>query len=273
MSRIESVFKTARAEDRAVFIPYITAGDPSLKRTAEIIEALERAGADIIELGVPFSDPIADGPTNQKAAERALASGTTLRGILDLVAEVRTRSKIPIVLFSYANPVLQMGLDAFGSAAAVAGIDGLLFTDVPMEELGRFSPMLKGADIDPILLVTPTSGKARIKAAGKAGDGFLYLVSRTGVTGARRQLDPELEPLIQQVQKGSKLPVAVGFGISDVDQVRQVARWADGVVVGSAIVNQVAAVGDANELAKAIETFVRPLVEACRRNGGDGPGR
>ncbi len=267
MSRLEQTFKAARDEDRAVFIPYITAGDPSLQRTAEVIDALERAGADIIELGVPFSDPIADGPTNQKAAERALASGTTLKGILDLVADVRTRSNIPIVLFTYANPVLQFGLEAFGTAAAASGIDGILFTDVPAEELARFSPTLVTAGIDPILLVTPTSDKARIKAAGKAGNGFLYLVSRTGVTGARRHLDTNLEPLINQVRKASKLPVAVGFGISDVDQVHQVARWADGVVVGSAIVNQVASVGDSDELATAIEAFVRPLVEACKAPG------
>lgn len=265
MSRLEQTFKTARDEGRAVFIPYITAGDPSLTRTAEIVEALERSGADIIELGIPFSDPIADGPTNQKAADRALASGTTLKGVLDLVTDIRTRSDIPIVFFTYANPVLQFGLEAFGSAAAESGIDGILFTDVPTEELSRFSPALAAANIDPILLITPTSGKARIKAAAKAGSGFLYLVSRTGVTGARRRLDPELEPLIAQVRKGSKLPVAVGFGISDADQVRQVARWADGVVVGSAIVNQVASVGDNDELAQAIETFVRPLVEACQK--------
>lgn len=265
MSRLQQIFKKARDEGRAAFIPYITAGDPSLKRTSEIIDALESAGADIIELGVPFSDPIADGPTNQKAADRALASGTTLKGVLDLVADVRTRTDIPIVLFTYANPVMQFGLEAFGSAAAASGIDGILFTDVPTEELPRFSPALTAADIDPILLITPTSGKARIKAASKAGSGFMYLVSRTGVTGAQRHLDPELEPLIAQVRKGSKLPVAVGFGISDADQVRQVARWADGVVVGSAIVNQVAAVGDSDELAPAIEAFVRPLVEACHR--------
>jgi len=264
MSRLQQVFKTARDQDRAVFIPYITAGDPSLERTIEVIEALERAGADIIELGVPFSDPIADGPTNQKAAERALASGTTLRGVIEMVAEIRKSSEIPIVLFTYANPVLQFGLDAFSDAGARVGIDGVLFTDVPAEELPRFEPALRAAKIDPILLVTPTSGKARIKAAAKAGSGFMYLVSRTGVTGARRRLNPELEGLIAEVQKASKLPVAVGFGISDAEQVRQVAEWADGVVVGSAIVNQVAAVGDSDELAPAIEAFVRPLVENCR---------
>ena len=191
MSRLEQTFKTARKEGRAAFIPYITAGDPSLRRTAEVIEALERAGADIIELGVPFSDPIADGPTNQKAADRALASGTTLKGILDLVMDVRSRSDIPIVLFTYANPVMQFGLEAFGSAAAASGIDGILFTDVPAEELPRFSPTLVAADIDPILLVTPTSGKARIKAISKAGSGFLYSTFAPGavcdpVTGVCR---------------------------------------------------------------------------------------
>jgi tryptophan synthase alpha chain len=265
MSRLQQVFKTARDEDRAVFIPYITAGDPSLERTLEVIGALERAGADVIELGVPFSDPIADGPTNQKAAERALASGTTLRGVIEMIAEIRKSSEIPIVLFTYANPVLQFGLDAFSDAAVRAGIDGVLFTDVPVEELPRFEPTLRAAKIDPILLITPTSGKARIKAASRAGSGFMYLVSRTGVTGARRRLNPELEGLIAAVRKASKLPVAVGFGISDAEQVRQVAEWADGVVVGSAIVNQVAAVGDSDELASAIEAFVRPLVEKCRR--------
>ena len=267
MNRIQQIFKKAREENRAAFIPFITAGDPSLQRTSEVIDALEKAGADIIELGVPFSDPIADGPTNQKAAERALASGTTLKGILDLVTNVRTRSDIPIVLFTYANPVLQFGLEAFGSAAAASGIDGILFTDVPTEELPRFSPALAAAEIDPILLVTPTSDKARIKAASKAGSGFIYLVSRTGVTGAQRRLDPELEPLIAHVRKVSKLPVAVGFGISDSEQVRQVARWADGVVVGSAIVNQVASLGDSDKLAPAIEDFVRPMVEACNTQG------
>lgn len=265
MSRLGQVFKTAAVEGRAAFIPYITAGDPSLERTAEIIDALERAGADIIELGVPFSDPIADGPTNQKAADRALASGTTLKGILELITDVRTRSDIPIVLFTYANPVMQFGLGAFSKAAAAAAIDGILFTDVPAEEMSRFEPTLKEASIDPILLITPTSTKTRIKAASKAGKGFLYLVSRTGVTGAQRQLDPELEALIARVQQGAKLPVAVGFGISDVEQVRQVARWSDGVVVGSAIVNQVASIGDNEDLAPAIEAFVRPLVEACIR--------
>lgn len=264
MNRLQQVFKTAREENRAAFIAYITAGDPSLKRSAEIIDALERAGADIIELGVPFSDPIADGPTNQQAADRALASGTTLQDVLDLVTDLRLRSEIPIVLFTYANPVMQFGLDAFGSAAAASGIDGVLFTDVPVEELPRFSPALIAAGIDPILLITPTSGKARIKSASKAGSGFLYLVSRTGVTGAQHNLDPDLEPLITQVQRGSKLPVAVGFGISNVDQVHQVAEWADGVVVGSAIVEQVASIGDSDTLAPTIEAFVRPLVEACR---------
>ncbi len=265
MSRLDTAFKTAAKADRAAFIAYVTAGDPSPDRTVEIVGALERAGADIIELGVPFSDPIADGPTNQQAAERALAAGTTLGGVLDLVARIRAESDVPIVLFTYANPVLRFGLDAFRRAAIEAEIDGVLFTDVPVEELGRFRPTLETAGIDPILLVTPTSGRDRIKAAGKVGNGFLYLVSRTGVTGARKELDAGLEDLVRLVRKASKLPVAVGFGISDPGQVGRVASWADGVVVGSAIVNQIAAIGDSDALAGEIEAFVRPLVEACRR--------
>jgi tryptophan synthase alpha chain len=265
MSRISQCFQAARHDDRAVFIAYVTAGDPKVERTVELVLALTRAGADLVELGVPFSDPIADGPTNQRAAERALVNATSLRDVLQVVAEVRDHSQVPIVLFTYCNPVLQMGLDRFAEEAAASGVDGVLFTDVPVEELERFRPHLAAHDLDPILLVTPTSGKRRIKTASRAGKGFLYLVSRTGVTGAQRRLDPNLEGLVAEVRKLSRMPVAVGFGISDAEQVHQVATWADGVVVGSAIVNQVAAAGDSDALAADVESFVRPLVAACRR--------
>ena len=265
MSRIAGCFTAAAADDRAVFIPYVTAGDPRIERTAELVLALVRAGADLIELGVPFSDPVADGPTNQRAAERALQHGTSLADVLATVRLVRQKSNVPIVLFTYCNPVLQYGIEAFADEATSSGIDGVLFTDVPVEEIERFRPRLTASGLDPIMLVTPTSGKARIKRASRAGAGFLYLVSRTGVTGAQNRLDPKLEKLIAEVRKISKLPVAVGFGISDADQVRQVASWADGVVVGSAIVNRVAAIGDDDGLSSAIEDFVRPLVAACRR--------
>lgn len=265
MSRIAEAFRAARKGRRAAFIPYITAGDPHLRRTPEIAVALRRAGADILELGVPFSDPIADGPTNQRAAERALAAGTSLPGVLEAVRAIRDQEDLPIVLFTYANPVVHYGIDRFADDAASAGVDGVLFTDVPVEEVGRFAPALKRAALDAILLVTPTSTRERVKAASRHGGGFLYLVSRTGVTGARNLLDPELAANIRSTQKLSRLPVAVGFGISTPAQVAEVAALADGVVVGSAIVERIARAGDVAGLVDAVQRFVTPLAEACRR--------
>ena len=264
MSRIGDAFKAAKRAKRAAFVPYITAGDPSLERTVDLVRALAAAGADVLELGVPFSDPIADGPTNQRAAERALASGTSLAGVLAAVEIVRRDLATPIVLFSYANPVLRYGLERFAADAAAAGVDGLLFTDVPAEEMERFSGPLGDAGIDLIMLVTPTSSRRRMKAAAELGGGFLYLVSRTGVTGARQDLDAELEANVRSARKASKLPVAVGFGISSAEQVARVARLADGVVVGSAIVSRIGALGDVKELLPEIEAFARTLSEACR---------
>jgi len=265
VSRIARAFKTARREGRAAFVPYITAGDPTLDRTVQIADALERAGADVLELGVPFSDPIADGPTNQRAAERALASGTTLKRVLQAVREIRARSNLAVVLFTYANPVVRFGVDRFCEHAAASGVDGVLFTDVPAEEMSPFKKALKGARLDPIMLVTPTSTKGRMKAAAKCGSGFLYLVSRTGVTGARQDLDRQLEDNVTVARKASKLPVAVGFGISTPEQVAKVATVADGVVVGSAIVNQIAEEGDTDRLADRVHEFAVPLADACRR--------
>ena len=265
MSRIADAFKTARREGRAAFVPYITAGDPSLERTVEIAAALERAGADVLELGVPFSDPMADGPTNQRAAERALAVGTTLKRVLEAVREIRERSQLAIVLFTYANPVVRFGIERFAEHAAASGVDGVLFTDVPAEEMIGFRPSLKAADLDAIMLVTPTSDRARMKATARFGGGFLYLVSRTGVTGAQRDLDRELETNVHTARKASRLPVAVGFGISTPDQVARVAAIADGVVVGSTIVNQIAEEGDTEELAARVEAFALPLSRACSR--------
>lgn len=265
MSRIGDAFTTARKANRAAFIAYFTAGDPHLGRTPEIAVALRRGGADVLEIGVPFSDPIADGPTNQRAAERALAAGTGLSGVLEAVREIRATEDIPVVLFTYSNPVLRYGVERFADDAVAAGVDGVLFTDVPAEELGRFGPILSGRGIDPILLVTPTSGRDRVKAAARQGGGFLYLVSRTGVTGAQRSLEAELGDHVKMARKLSKLPVAVGFGISTPSQVAQVAKLADGVVVGSAIVEQIARVGDRDALAEVVQRFVTPLAEACRR--------
>ncbi len=265
MSRLREAFRIAGRAKRAAFVPYVTAGDPNLARTVDIIHALERAGADILELGVPFSDPIADGPTNQRAAERALASGTTLSGVLATIALVRQDVELPIVLFTYANPVIRYGLEKFAVDAAAAGVDGVLFTDVPAEEMVPFEEALGPAGLDLIMLVTPTSGRKRMKAAAQFGGGFLYLVSRTGVTGARQDLDAELEKNIKAAHRASRLPIAVGFGISTSEQVAKVAAKADGVVVGSAIVSRIGALGDCDELADEVERFATTLAAACKR--------
>jgi tryptophan synthase alpha chain len=265
VKRIEEAFRTAKRDGRAAFIPYITAGDPTLEGTVELVRALAGAGADVIELGVPFSDPIADGPTNQRAAERALAAGTTLSGILAAVEVIRRDLEIPIVLFTYANPVVRYGIDRFAEVAAAAGIDGVLFTDVPAEEMALFDESLSAHELGLIMLVTPTSDRRRMKAAARFGSGFLYLVSRTGVTGARNDLDAELAGNVRAARKASKLPVAVGFGISTPEQVARVARLADGVVVGSAIVSRIGALGDCEELTEEVERFAAELRAACKR--------
>lgn len=266
MRRIARAFASAKKERRAAFVGYVTAGHPSLEGTVEIARALRRAGADVLELGVPFSDPIADGPTNQRAAEHSLAGGTTPRDVLETVSAIRSRGEdIPIVLFTYANPVLAYGVERFARDAAAAGADGVLLTDVPVEELGRFKPHFEDAQLDTIVLVAPTSTKERIKAASRQGSGFLYLVSRTGVTGAQAELADDLESKVRTARKLSRLPVAVGFGISTPQQVARVARIADGVVVGSAIVDRIDRVGDARYLADTVQRFVTPLAAACRR--------
>lgn len=265
MKRLEESLRTAKKNGRAAFIPYITAGDPNLEATVELVRALAKAGADVIELGVPFSDPIADGPTNQRAAERALAGGTTLTGVLAAVEVIRRDLEIPIVLFTYANPVVRYGIDRFAADALAAGIDGVLFTDVPAEEMAPFEEELSSTGLDLIMLVTPTSNRRRMKAAARFGGGFLYLVSRTGVTGARQNLDAELASNVRAARKASKLPVAVGFGISSSEQVARVASLADGVVVGSAIVSRIGAMGDCEELSEEVGNFAAELSMACKK--------
>ena len=265
MTRIAQALQTARKAKRAALVAYITAGDPNPERTVELARALRRGGADVLELGVPFSDPIADGPTNQRAAQRALAAGTTLARVLEIVREIRSSEDIPIVLFTYSNPVIQYGIDRFAEDGAAAGVDGVLFTDAPVEEIQRFSPALQRAGLDPILLATPTSTKERMKAASRQGKGFLYLVSRTGVTGARRELESALADQVRLAKKVSRIPVVVGFGISTPVQVARVAAMADGVVVGSAIVDRIEHLGDTDDLAEAVQRFITPLAEACRR--------
>lgn len=238
---------------------YVTAGDPDLARTADILVALANGGADVIEVGVPFSDPLADGPVIQRASERALASGTTLRRTLEMVRRMRSAIDAPLVLFTYVNPIVRMGEAAFVRAAADAGIDGVLVLDLPVEEAGPFRERLVEADIDPIFLLSPTTTDARIGEAARLGRGFLYVISRLGVTGARERLAEDAEALVRRIRNVSALPLALGFGISTPEQVAQVGRWADAAVVGSAIVNVIAEHGGAPDLADRVGSYARWL--------------
>lgn len=234
---IARAFERARKEKRAAFVPFLMAGDPDLATTAELVVALAKAGADVVELGVPFSDPIADGPVNQAAAERALASGTTLEKILATVAGLRARTDVALVLFSYFNPIHRYGLARLASHAAASGVDGILCVDLPPEEArGEYLDALHANALDPIFLLAPTSTKERVKAVATAGSGFVYYVSRTGVTGERAELPRELTKEVTALRKALELPVAVGFGISTPEQAAAVGRIADGVVIGSALV-------------------------------------
>lgn len=260
---IARAFERARKERRAAFVPFLMAGDPDLRTTAELVVALAQAGADVVELGVPFSDPIADGAVNQGAAERALAAGTTVEGILATVAGVRTRTDVALVLFTYYNPIHRRGASRFAEQAAASGVDGVLCVDLPPEEArGEYLDALRTKGLDVIFLLAPTSTKQRAKAVAKAGSGFVYYVSRTGVTGERAELPHELAKEITELRRVVELPVAVGFGISTPEQAAAVGRVADGVVVGSALVriaseaaNPVAAV---SEFAARIRADLRP---------------
>ena len=263
--RIERAFLRARKARRAAFIPYITAGDPAPARTVVLARALERAGADILELGVPFTDPIADGPTNQRAAERALAQGTSLTGVLGLVRELRFSSELPVVLFSYFNPVHAYGLARFAVDAAAAGVDGVLFTDVPVEEAGPAHEALRRVGVELVLLLAPTSTRERVKAVRKLAGSFVYFVARAGVTGARATLEEGLEEQVRLVRKLARSRVAVGFGVSTPDQVARIARFADGVVVGSVLVDRIGELGDVPELPGEVEALARSFAVATRR--------
>lgn len=236
MSRLATCFSTLHTQHSKALVTFVTAGDPDLPATEEIIYLLEDAGADVIELGVPFSDPMADGPTIQLSSERALASGTTLHGILDVVRKVRTRSRIPIILMGYLNPVHAYGYDNFCRDAVEAGVDGVLLVDMPPEESQELTVPAKQQGLDVIFLLTPTSDAARISAVEKLGSGFVYYVTVTGVTGARSSVSVTLAQELSRVKQAISLPVMAGFGISTPAQAAEVGRLADGVVVGSAIV-------------------------------------
>lgn len=268
MSRIGEVFERCRAEKRAAFIPYLTGGDPDLKISSELITALVDGGADLIEIGVPFSDPIADGPINQRAAIRALEAGTTLSGILDLVAKHRSRSEVPVVLFSYFNPIFVRGLDSFAEQAAGSGVDGVLCVDLPADEAAAdFIPALRGQAIDTVFLLAPTSTAHRVRLVSEQATGFVYYVSRTGVTGVQKELASELRKQVKRARRRVKQPLAVGFGICTPEQVATVAKIADGVVVGSALVRLIEERGADSQLASVMRQEVERLAEpiALRR--------
>jgi tryptophan synthase alpha chain len=236
MGRIGDSIARRRAQGRAAFIPFLTAGDPSLDRTVEAALALEVAGADVLELGVPFSDPLADGPVIQRSSERALARGITLETVLDAVRRIRRQSSLPLLLFSYFNPLLQRGLVRLAEEAAEAGVDGVLVTDLPPEEAGEWIRAARTAGLDTVFLAAPTSPEERLRRVAEASRGFVYAVSRTGVTGERRALSEEAYPLVERLRGLTEVPVALGFGLSTPEQVAEAASVADAVVVGSALV-------------------------------------
>ena len=259
-NRINDCFARLRSQKRKGFIPYICAGDPTLKRTVDLAFSLEQAGADLLELGLPFSDPLADGIVNQLAAQRSISAGTTIRGVFDCVREIRRQSQIPIVLYSYLNPIFQFGADKFHSEAESSGVDGLLILDLPPEE----DVNLGSGNVVHIRLIAPTTPADRMKKIAKGAKGFLYYVSREGVTGARDSVSTSLPEKIAELRKVSDLPIAVGFGISNAEQARDVAQHADAVVVGSAIVDLIAKHGDKPEMVEKVAAFVHALTKAIK---------
>ena len=260
MSRIREKFGEMKRSGRGGFIPFITVGDPDLATTERLLVELAKAGADIIELGVPFSDPVADGEVIQRASERALRNGVTVHDALMCARNVTPHIDVPIVLFSYFNPLLQFGEERLAIAANEAGVDAVLVTDLIPEEAQSWTQTLLGQGLDPIFLVAPTTSDGRLAHIAQQARGFIYAVSRAGVTGARDQMARDAEALVNRVRAVSDLPVAVGFGISTPEQVRSVWRFADAAVVGSAIVKQIEKLGDSPDLVKHIGEFARSLV-------------
>ena len=259
MGRIEDRFTQLRNDGRTGLVTYVTAGDPDLQRSADIIRRLDQAGADVLEIGVPFSDPLADGPVIQRATERALASGVTLAQVLGMLKTLRPSIAAPMVIFSYANPILRMGLDRFVTEAKAAGIDGVLTLDMPPEEGEVFRGTFARAGIDTIFLLSPTTTVERIRRAAALGSGFLYGISRLGVTGMRDSVDASARELAMRVKAETAMPLALGFGISRPEHVRSIGQFADAAVVGSALVNVIAEHGRSPGLVDEVERYVRWL--------------
>lgn len=263
-TRISERFAELRAAGELGIVAYITAGDPSLDATHKFVLALAEAGADVIELGVPFSDPLADGPTIQRASERALKSGTTLAGVLELVRRIRRSSQVPLVLFSYYNPILQMGLEKFAATASQAGADGVLATDLTPEESEDYRRILHAHQLDTVFLAAPTSSDDRLKKIAACSTGFLYVISRTGVTGAKDSLPDELPALLRRVHHFTDLPIAVGFGISLPGHVSVLGGLGDAAVVGSALVSEIEKASSPDTAAAALRERMQKLKEAAR---------
>lgn len=264
MGRIGERFAALRQRNEAALVPFLTAGDPNLETTCELALAAEAGGADLLEIGVPFSDPMADGPTLQRAASRALQAGTSLPRVLELVARIREHSQIPVVLFGYCNPFYRYGFGRFASDAQAAGVDGVLCVDLPPEEAGEFKVETDRTGLDLVFLLAPTGGRGRIRKVTSVSRGFVYVVSVTGVTGARERLPAMVPQLVRRVQAATSLPVAVGFGISAPEHAAWVASFADGAVVGSALADLVERCPDPATLPRLVEGFVGGLKRAMR---------
>lgn len=262
LTRISQRFNELQAKNEPALIAYVTAGDPGPEMTVEIVAALERGGADIIELGVPFSDPIADGPVIMRASERALAKGMTVEKVLEIAQEIRKRSQIPIVLFTYLNPVMRYGFGKLAARAKEVGIDGFLLTDLSVEEAESFVAAVRGVGLDTVFLVAPTSTGRRLELVAKYCSGFVYVVSRTGVTGEQAQVSSSVAPLVEKLRNFTSLPLGVGFGISSASQAAEVGRVADGVVVGSAFVRAIES-KPGREVLDTIERMARDLKQGA----------
>lgn len=259
MTRIGRLFDCLKRDGRKGLIAYLTAGDPSPERTPALVEALVRGGADLIELGVPFSDPIADGPVIQRAGERALKAGTTLHGVVEMARQIRRSSEVPLLLFTYLNPVVRYGLDRLAQDAAASGIDGCLLTDASVEEAHAYVEAMHRHGLDTVFLAAPTSTPRRLELVARYSTGFVYLVSRTGVTGERESLSAAVAPLIRAVRAVTDLPLAVGFGVSRPEHVAELGSQVEAVVVGSAFVRIIEHYRDDPRLEKEIESFTREL--------------
>ncbi|HWP59763.1 MAG TPA: tryptophan synthase subunit alpha [Candidatus Acidoferrales bacterium] len=264
MNRIEAKFAELKAQRKAALIPFVEAGDPDLESTLELLSVCEENGADLIELGVPFSDPMADGPTIQRASQRALDSGTSLTRVLDLVRDFRRRSEMPLVLFGYYNPMFHLGPKRLARAAQRAGVDGVLCVDLPPEESGELKRWLRRAGLDQIFLLAPTSDARRIRSVARAAEGFIYYVSVTGVTGARKRFVEPLPEQVARVRRYSKLPIVVGFGVSTPEQAAWIASFADGVVVASALIDYMEGASRPKDRIARAGRFVARLKRAMR---------